>query len=528
MKTPHLVLSILLMLLAAAYGATKSRPPRPQFREARIRSYVTFLADDQLEGRGTGTRGFEIAARYVASQFSAYGLEPAGVDGFYQRVRFQYSTPVAEQSTLSIVRGATSEAMQWGRDFVAIGNVARSPLIITAPIAFVGYGINAPEDGHDDYASDVKGKIVAFLPGVPANLPQTRREYYTSQKWRAARQQGAIATMELSTPGEDTSWPWNDRVLFAGEGKGTALDDGGALREGEQLPRIILSTDATARLFQVESRSLPDTIATNQPVQPAIASFTFVTQRTEMSSPHVIGAVRGSDPRVRNEYVVVIAHLDGQGRGKAVNGDDIYNSAIDNGLGAALLLGLADAFSASTARPKRSILFIASTGEELGIAGSPYFVEHPTVPLEAMVAAINIDGPSLLTDSLRAVLAMGAENSTLGATVRGAAQQLALRVKSADAPLNYSDHYPFVMKGIPALWIVGDNDGLPQSAEAAAVQRSIHKPNDDMNRVFRWAAAVRLAELNYLIASAVANQPDRPRWNRGDILGAKFGQSTAR
>ena len=226
---------------------------------------MMFLADDVLEGRGTGTHGFEIAARYVASQFASYGLEPAGVDGFYQRVRFEYSTPVAEQSTLSVARGATSEALQWGRDFVAIGNVNRSPLTVAAPIVYVGYGISAPEDGHDDYSSDVHGKIVAFRPGVPSTLPSSRRDYYTSQKWRVAQQHGAVATIELSTAEAEANWTWSDRVLFAAEGKGMALDENGALRDGEQLPRILSSTDATSRLFPAGSRTLATATAEERP-----------------------------------------------------------------------------------------------------------------------------------------------------------------------------------------------------------------------------------------------------------------------
>lgn len=516
-----------LLLFTVAGGATAQIiGPGSVFRPETIRAHMTFLSDDSLEGRGTGTRGFEIAARYAASQFDSYGLEPAGVDGtFYQRVRFQQNTPIAEESSLVIgERPGRETTFQWGRDFVALGNTERSRLEVSAPIVFVGYGISAPEYGHHDYAADVRGAIVAFVPGVPEHLPMARRDYYMSQKWRLAQQHGAIATIELSTPEEDKRWTWADRVLSSTEGRGTALEGDGSLRRDEQLPRVLISTDATTRLFGYANLPLSKALAAKLPLRLPMARFTFTTRRQDLSSPHVIATLPGSDPRLRNEYVAFVAHLDGQGRGRDLNGDDIYNSAIDNALGSALLLSLAEAFGRMDQRPTRSILFIASTGEELGIAGMPYFVDHPTVPIESIVAAINIDGPAFLTEPVRAILAMGAANSTLSATVGRASAQLGLKVNEADAPLNYSDHYPFVMKGIPSLWIVLDGGGAAASEASVAVARTIHKPNDDMNRAFNWDTAVTFARLNFLIGQETANQAERPRWNTGDILGEKFGR----
>jgi Zn-dependent M28 family amino/carboxypeptidase len=257
------------------------------------------------------------------------------------------------------------------------------------------------------------------------------------------------------------------------------------------------------------------------------AAVTIVATQEQFASPHVLAIMAGSDPRLRDEHVVYTAHLDGLGQGNPVNGDPIYNGAIDNGLGSAILLTIAQAFARLDDPPKRSLVFIATTGEELGIQGSPYFVEHPTIPPQSIVAVINIDGPSLLTDPVGSVLAMGAENSTLGESTRAAAKQLGLNVNGATAPLNYSDHFPFVMKGIPALWIVEEGATLPSEARDAA-RRSIHMPTDDMNRSFRWDAAVTLARLNFLIGHQVANASERPRWNAGDVLGEKFGRPAVR
>jgi hypothetical protein len=523
------VLAASLCLAVAVSGASQVPDVLDRIRPETIRAHMTFLADDLLEGRGTGAHGFELAAKYAAAQFAGAGLQPAGEDGgYYQRVRFRRTRVIPEQSSLAIVQPATSEPLEWDRDFVVLGNMAQSPSATTAPVRFVGYGISAPEHGLDDYASDVRGAIVAFLPGVPPEIPAHRRDYYTSVKRQLAQERGAVATIELSTPDADKVWSWEDRVSAAADGTATWLDAGGAPPADRRVARVLLSSAGTSRLLGATSRTIEEVLAAPKPIGLAAAVLRLATRDEEIAAPHTLAMLPGSDARLRNEYVLYIAHLDGQGRGKTVGGDDIYNSAIDNGLGSAILLTLAQTFAGLAARPKRSLLFLAATGEELGVAGSPYFVENPTVPLDRIVAVINIDGPSLLTDAVRSVLAMGAENSTLGVVADRAARQLGLDVKPSTAPLNFSDHFPFVMKGIPALWIVGEDDAAESKEAREAARRNVHTPKDDMNRTFRWDAAVALARLNFLIGREVANERDRPRWNRFDILGVKFGKRPAR
>jgi peptidase M28-like protein len=526
MKRAPALLAVAL-LAAIEPASTQPRPTPTRIRADAIRSHMTFLADDLLEGRGTGTRGFELAAKYVAAQFEAAGLRPAGTDGgYYQRVHFRRTKPIGEQSSFALVRGDVSEPFIWGRDFVARSNAVDTRFIATAPIVFVGYGVSAPEYGHDDYADDVRGAIVAFLPDVPSTVPMDRRDYYTSVKWDLARQHGAIATIELSTPDTDNRWPWEDRMSWVTHGAATWLEPDGTVPDDALLPRVLLSSAGTVRLLGTVSRAVSDVIGARRPLRLPNAILNIAARHEEMSSPHVLAILPGSEPQRREEYVVYVAHLDGSGRDEPVAGDDIYNSAIDNGLGSAMLVTLAQAFGGLAERPNRSMIFLAATGEELGIVGSPYFVEHPTVPLDAIVAVINIDGPSLLTDSVNAVLAMGASNSSLGTVVDAAARLLRLKVNKAAAPLNYSDHFPFVMKGIPALWIVGSGN---ESTEAnATAQRRIHTPADDMNWPFRWDVAETLAQLNFQIGQRIANQPERPRWNANDILGEKFDRPRAR
>jgi hypothetical protein len=510
-----------LVVAAACSGGDRSTQQRTQIIPGAVRSHLAFLADDLLEGRVDGTRGFELAAKYAASQFAAYGLQPAGSGGtYYQRVHFRRITPIPAKSSLTVEQGGWN-TLKWGVDFVARGSPANSAFTVTAPIVFVGYGIVDRDYGHNDYTQDVRGAIAAFLPGVPPHLPRARREYYDSIKWDLARQQGAVATIELSTPETDKAWPWDERIHWVSDGASTWLEPNGDASSDTLLPRILLSTAGTERLLALTSRTMANVVAASGSFRVSTARLTLVANEEEFNAPHVIAVLPGRDQNLSREYVAYVAHLDGAG-GEAVDGDGIYNSAIDNGLGSAILLALAEAYGRRSDQPNRSVLFIATAGEELGIVGSPYFVEHPTVPLDSIVAVINIDGPSTLVDAFPGVLAMGASNSSLSGAVGRAAEQLGLRVHPVSAPLNFSDHWPFVLKGIPSLWIVADG-GSPSKA-GEEIQRRIHTPFDDMNRTFRWEDADTLARLNYSIGLDVANEPNRPRWNEGDILGNRFGK----
>lgn len=278
------------LLGAALPGASQVPDPLDRIKSETIRAHMTFLADDLLEGRGTGTSGFELAAKYVAAQFAAVGLQPAGTEGgYYQRVRFRHTRPIPEQSSLALLYGATPHPLEWGRDFVARGNVFQSPATITAPILFVGYGLSAPEYGHDDYEGDVRGAIVAFLPGVPPNLPVDRRDYYTSVKWLLAQQRGAVATIELSTPEQDKTWTWEDRMSWVTHGAATWLEPDGGLPADQLLPRVLLSSAGTARLLSAVSRTITDVTAAPRSFRLPDAVLTVAAVHDDMTAPQVLG-----------------------------------------------------------------------------------------------------------------------------------------------------------------------------------------------------------------------------------------------
>ncbi len=254
------------------------------------------------------------------------------------------------------------------------------------------------------------------------------------------------------------------------------------------------------------------------------------TRLDRATSPNVIGIVRGTDPALADEYVVYSAHLDHEGIGAEVNGDSIYNGAYDNAMGVSLLIEAARVFAASP--PRRSVLFIAVTGEERGLLGSDYFAHYPTVPSESMVANVNLDMPLFLYP-LADIIAFGAEHSSLESTIRDAIVEEGFELTLDPMPEENlfirSDQYSFVKRGIPATFLVPgfastdpDIDGKAMVEEHR--MQHYHRPSDDMSRPFHWDSALRFARANVLIGAAVGDADERPTWNEGDFFGEKFGR----
>ena len=395
-----------------------------QIRPASIRAHMAFLADDLLEGRGTATRGYEIAARYVATQLEAIGLEP-GVDGvwFQQQVPLRRSELIAEGSGVEVFRaGGKREKLAFGRDYVMSGDF-RELTTVKAPVVFVGYGVTAPERGYDDYAGvDVKGKIVAFFGGAPASFAPEERAHYSAAPVKAdnAAAHDAVGILRLWSGEDEKSGPWSRLVQSLGSlGTFAWLENGQAHGEFPQI-------HGSARLGPAASQALftgaavPYAEAQAKPAPAALPIEVRMVKRSRLADligTNVVGLLRGSDPALAKEYVVFSAHLDHLGIGEPVNGDAIYNGAIDNASGVASLIEIARAFAALPERPRRSLLFVAFTAEEAGLIGSDYFVHNPPVPLASIVADVNIDGSSMWP--FNALFARGAEHSTLAAAVIG-------------------------------------------------------------------------------------------------------------
>jgi hypothetical protein len=507
-----------------------------QIRPELIRAHMRFLADDLLEGRGTGARGHRLAALYVATQLEGLGLEPAGDDGgYFQTVHLSRARPRDAECSLVLFADGRERALAYGSDFVMFVDPARPDTALRAPVAFVGYGVTAPEEHYDDYAGiDVSGKIVAYLEGAPGSFADAPGAFFgdPAQKRETAARHGAVGIVQLGLPDDDSSW--NATV-------GGASDGVVEPAEGEDRPPLPrtpylahLSPSGVTTLFDHESARWQEALADVKAGKPH--SFTTarglsVQQRTERSvldSANVVGVLPGSDGRLRGEYVVYTAHLDHLGIGAPVGGDAIYNGARDNASGVAGLLAAARAFASLVQRPRRSILFLATTAEEPGSLGSRYFVDHPPVPVHDIVANVNLDGLAVFWP-LGDVAGWGARHSTLGAVVEEAARRVGLEATLPDRDskvlMRFSDQASFARKGIPVVWLVYGDKSRDAGADPGALERRwarAHRPDDDMDQPFDFDSSVKLSQAAFLTGYIVACDTQRPSWKEGDFFRERF------
>ena len=537
-------IGLILFCLAAVAPAAAPEPvdlrapavvnAQQQVRPAAIRAHMAFLADDILEGRGTATRAYDIAARYVAAQFEAIGLQP-GVNGAWlQPVPLRQGELVDGGSSLEIFPAkGNGTAFLPGHDVLMRGGF-RELVEVEAPVVFVGYGVSAP--GYDDYSGiDAKGKIVAYLGGAPASFPPEERAHFGAGPTKAANAvaHGAVGTLRLWNDEDEKRGSWNGFLQMLGNIGSFAWLDGGEAHDS--FPQLRGSAGLGPAASQALFAGAPVTYAAAQ-AKPTPADLAvrvrIVTQSrlTRLSSPNVVGLLPGSDPALAKEYVVFSAHLDHLGIGKPVNNDAIYNGAVDNASGVAFLIEIARAFASLPERPRRSLLFVAVTGEESGLIGSDYFVHNPPVPIESIVADVNIDGGSVWP--FDALFARGADHSTLKAAVDAAAAAAGIPVVADPFPeqagLVRSDQYSFIRQGVPSLIL-----GATRTAEARAlaldwVKNRYHQPSDDMSQPLDFDAAAKFARDQFLIGYAVAQADARPRWNPGDFFGERFGTAATR
>lgn len=513
------------------------------FSKSALRANMRFLADDLLEGRGTGTRGQEIAAHYVAAQFDAFGLEPAGAthDSFFQPVPFREVTTDPARCEASITRNGKTARLKWGEDFLSAGNALQPDSSVEAPLVFVGFGVVNPGRDYDSYKGvDVKGKIIVILPGAPPGFPANERAHFASglEKARQAVAHGAVGIISLWTPVSEASLPWSRMPNQIESPRYRWLDSNGMPNDTfkELRGSAILSMKTAEELLQGSPQPFPELLkaaATGTPHSfplAATARLHAVSKHREVSSPNVVAILRGSDPALAQEYVVYSAHTDHMGIGKPINGDRIYHGAVDDGSGTTALIELARAYSSMGKRPARSILFLATTAEEQGLLGADYFARFPTVPKGNLVADINMDGAAVFYAFKDVV---GDEHSTLGDTLNQVAGQLGLEVSPDPMPEQNgfvrADHYAFVRQGIPALSI---GEGLqakdPKVDGRKFVENWIetryHAPSDDMNQPLDFDATIQYMQITFLLGYDVAQQRERPSWKQGDFFGKLFGK----
>lgn len=526
------------------------------FSKSALRAHMAFLADDLLEGRGTGTRGQEIAARYIAAQFEALGLEPAGDENandrqahgmagrsYFQWVPFREITIDKQQTEMAIEQNGQRTPLVWATDFVARGYEFAEQSEVNAPVVFAGYGVVDRSRNYDDYAGiDAKDKIVAVLYGAPATFPSAERADRSSglEKARSAAAHGAVGIITLRTPETDQMLPWSRSAIGAELPAFRWLDQNDKPMDSfEQLKGAAsLSLSGAEKLFAGAPKSFAQVLedASHNNVKGFALATTvrirLVSKHRKISSPNVIAILRGSDSRLKNQYVVYSAHTDHLGIGRLINGDAIYNGAVDDGSGCTALIEMARAFAALPTRPKRSILFAAFTAEEKGLLGADYFVHNTAAPIQDIVTDLNMDGSSVWY-VMKDIVALGVEHTTMEPLLERDAAAVGLKLSPDPMPEQVdfirNDQYPFVKRGVPALSL---EDGL-EAADPAINGRKFaedwiatryHSPQDDMTQPLNFDATLQYMKVNFLVGYDLAQQGERPAWKPNDFFGNLYGQ----
>ena len=487
-------------------------------------SHVAFLADDGLEGRDTGSLGHRKAAEYVAKEFEKLGLRPAGIDGYLQPVELKSRTIDEAHSRLSLVRGQVESPLKLGEEATISLRIDPAPSF-EASLVFAGYGLSIPSVGHDDFKNlDVRGKLVVYLRGAPPDIlgPLAAHAQSESERSEALRKAGAIGWVAIPNP-KNMDIPWERlalaRFLPAMTLADVALDDNQGLSAG-----VVFNPTHADLLLAGSGHSFKEILEAadaGKPLPhfeiPAKLKATVAVTRANVSSQNVVAILAGSDPVLKNEYVVFSAHLDHLGIGKPINGDAIYNGAMDNAAGVASLLDVAARLKESNAKLRRSVLFVAVTGEEKGLLGSKYFANHPTVDRKSIVADLNSD-MFLPLYPLKHLTIFGLDESDIGADAAEVATSMGLRPEPDPEPKRNvfirSDQYSFIRQGIPSLMFkVGYLKGTAEEVTFLAwLKNRYHAPSDDLDQPVDKGAAEKFDEFMVKLLERIANRDDRPRW----------------
>ena len=522
-----------------------------QISPTRILENIKVLSSDEYEGRAPASRGETLSTGYIEEQFKKAGVKPGNPDGSYaQKVPLVGITaaPTAEL-TFTTATSGQRQTLRYAEDFVAWTKRMQSEITVDAGVVFVGYGVVAPEYRWDDFKGvDVKGKVIVVLindppvpdPNDPSKLDERTFKgramtYYGrwTYKFEEAAAKGALACLIVHQTGP-AGYPWGVvRSSNTGELFSLVAADRGMSRcaaEGW------LTYDKAKALFTLAGKdfdALEKAAATRefQPVDLNVkASLVLHNTIRNIDSRNVVGKVVGSDPRLRDNYVIYTAHWDHLGIGPEVNGDKIYHGAVDNASGVAGLLELSDVYAHLQPHPRRSVLFLAVTAEEKGLLGSQYYAEHPLYPLSKTVAEINMDGMNVLGPT-RDIEIIGLGQSTLDDLVSAVAAEQGRTVKPDAEPEKgfyfRSDHFSFAKQGVPALDLnsgvdfIGKPDGWGLQMRHKYTTEDYHKPSDQIKPYWDLSGAVEDLTLLGEVGYSVANADAVPVWKAGSEFKAK-------
>jgi len=519
-------------------------------RPEHIRAHIRFLADSLLQGRAPGTPGYDIAARYVATELEGMGLHPGVAGAWYQPVPLAKAvTDTAASSLVLTVKGKDQKLVD-AKDYVfntwfaspAGKGDSRAMSDVSAPVVFVGFGVTAPDQKYDDFVgADVRGKIVLRISGAPSAFPSTERAYYSDNnvKARIAVAHGAIGTLDIMLPEDWKRQAWEWLVPQYQMGEMHWLDKNGVPHDFFELRgSALFSQQGADQIFAGAPKTLEQVFAAARASKPqafalpVTAHLHTVADQSVVQSANIIAELKGSDPALRDQYIVYTAHVDHLGICPAVEGDNVCHGALDNASGTSTLLEIARAYASLPQPPRRSVLFVFVTGEEMGLLGSDYFAHFPTVPLQSIVANVNIDVAPGSYFPMKDVVALGGEHSTLGDEVASAAKVIGYDVSPDPMPEEVgfirSDQYSFVLQGVPAVDVEDGVKSTDRNVDGLAVVKKwlvtrYHTPLDNMEQPIDFDSAAKGAVMNFLVGYQVAQHQAAPTWNKGDFFGTTFG-----
>lgn len=540
----YMQLTLAALLLTGAFLAAEKASTIPaaakkiadSFSTDRMRTDLNFLASDLLEGRGTGQRGGDVAAAYIAAQFQIAGLKPAGENGTYMQMVPLNGVTAQPESTLKI-SGASGEPIQlkYLDDFVANPYSQRTEEPINGPLVFVGYGVNAPEFGWNDYAGlDAKGKVVlALVNDPPSQDPKffggKAMTYYGrwTYKYEEAARQGAAGILLIHNT-DMASYGWNvvrnswsgEQAFLANPPGQYALPMAGWITEdvGKKIATAA-GTDLNALFDKAKTKGF-------KPMElPLKIEGKIIAKTRPLHAQNVIGVLEGSDPKLKDEAIVYSAHYDHLGVGVPVDGDNIYNGALDNASGTALLIELARVFAESPVKTPRSIIFLSVTAEERGLKGSEYYGLHPSIPAKQTMINLNYDGVSMLGEATDVVMT-GADRTSIFPMVQEITKAMNVSIVPEEHPeAGYyyrSDHFSMARVGVPAFSldlgnsIVGKPADYGEKAYKEYNEKHYHQPSDEVDPKWDYSGAKELARLGVYIGWKVAEMQGATGWRTGD------------
>ncbi len=518
-------------------------------------AHIKVLASDEYEGRGPGTKGEELTVNYLTEQFKQLGLKPGNPDGTYiQKVPLVGFTA---QPTASFTAGGKVMSLKFPEDYVAVSRrFVPEVKVEDSEMVFVGYGVVAPEYGWDDYKGvDVKGKTIVMLindPAIPDPQDPNKLDekmfkgkamtYYGrwTYKYEIATEKGAAAAVIIHESGP-AGYPYE--VVSGSWGR----ENFEIQTPDKNMSRVAVESwihlDRAKELFKACGQDFEalKKAALSKDFKPvplgAKASFTIKNTLREVDSRNVIAKLEGSDPQLKDEYVIYTAHWDHLGKDEKRQGDQIFNGAVDNASGTAALLELAKAYTKLERPPKRSILFLAVTAEEKGLLGAKYYATNPLYPLEKTLANINMDGMNQWGRT-RDVVIVGYGNSTLDDLLSEAAAAQGRKIVPDPEPekgfFYRSDHFEFAKQGVPALYTdsgteyIGKPEGYGRQKRDEYTERDYHKVSDQVKPDWDLAGAIEDMQLLLQVGYKVAQAERWPEWKPGTEFKARREQMLKR